>query len=372
MLSRHLYRIDEVSACCKYALLKRNYRESLFWSMELCDSLMSEKVLEIMLHVWFYGGGSYLLLADLLALMEKDEITVEEILLFVGAFCCSEKDGSILYILAKGALDWEKQPDTFAMIVSGEQAAVAAIKQRKVLFAWTLLRCRWETDAWDVILSVSTPKMLNTLELLKKQMNFVWESRAAALLLVCGHGKLTPVRYYIDQALVDEWSILEGRRARRIFAIRAEACFIGTERSKMSREVSNLGEIREPLTALHGSLYWDTIAEDFSGWKPIYKQDASKEAFYELYFPDDVPDEWSLANQEKSHGRGFFIEDDMETRHTMNLYGKLPSLGLVSWTHDAIRCGLDLSLYETKQSVWAKIQLDWDLRPRKKKIVLCK
>jgi hypothetical protein len=340
--------------------------------MELCDSLMSDKLLEILLDVWFYGGGSHILLADLITLMEKDEITVEEIIPFVGAFCCSEKDVSILYLLAKGALDWEKQPDTFAFLVGGQAPLLAAIKQRKILFAWTLLRCHWETDAWDLIFSVSTPKMLDSLKLLKKQTGFIWESRAAALLLVCGHGKLTPVRYHIDQKLVDEWSSLEGRRERRIFAIRAEACFIGTKRGEMSRDTSNLGEIREPLTALHGSPYWDTIAEEFGGWKPIYKQDASKEAFYELYFPDDIPDEWSLADQEKSHGRGFFIEEDREARHRMNLYGKSPSLGLVSWTHEAIQCGIDLSLYETRQGVWAKIQSGWDLRPRNKKIMLSK
>ncbi len=28
------------------------------------------------------------------------------------------------------------------------------------------------------------------------------------------------------------------------------------------------------------------------------------EAFYAAYFPDDIPDEWSAADQQKSHGRG--------------------------------------------------------------------
>jgi len=52
------------------------------------------------------------------------------------------------------------------------------------------------------------------------------------------------------------------------------------------------------------------------------------------------------------------------------LYGTAPSLGLVSWTHDAARCGLDLSLYETRQEAWARIQTEWNFTPRPKKIVL--
>jgi hypothetical protein len=139
----------------------------------------------------------------------------------------------------------------------------------------------------------------------------------------------------------------------------------------MPRTTTNIEEIREPLTALHGSPYWDTIAAEFGGWKPIYKNDASKEAFYDLYFPDDIPDEWSAADQEKSHGRGFSVDEAVH-RQFMSLYGTAPSLGLVSLTHDAVRCGLDLSLYESKQAVWAALQKTWNFTPRPKKIVLIK
>jgi len=368
MLSRHLYRIDEVKACCYYSLLKRNYREALFWSMELCDSLCSAELLEIMMRAWFYGGASYVVLVDLIMLMKKDEISVEEILPFVGALCASEKDASVLYLLACGSADWEKQPDTFAFRMVGNSAEVEAIKQRKVLFAWTLLRCQW---SWPLILGLTTSKTRPLVELLKEQTEFVWESRAAALLLICGLGNTKAARYHVDEKLVAEWSELEGRRARRQFRIRPEACLAVTERSKMERNTTNIEEIREPLTALHGSPYWDTIAAEFGGWKPIYKNDASKEAFYDLYFPDDIPDEWSASDQEKSHGRGFLTEDN-EKRLFMSLYGTAPSLGLVSWTHDAIRCGLDLSLYETRQEAWSEAQKGWNMTPRAKKIVLVK
>ena len=59
-----------------------------------------------------------------------------------------------------------------------------------------------------------------------------------------------------------------------------------------------------------------------------------------------------------------------EKRLLMSLYGTSSSLGLVSWTHDAIRKGLDLGLYETRQEAWSAIQKSWNLTPRTKKIVL--
>lgn len=347
--------------------------------MELCDTLMSAELLEIMLRAWFYGGGSPSVLVDLLAVMKRDELGPEDILPFVGALCAGEKDASVFYLLSRGSADWMKQPDTFAFRVTGQTPEMAAIKQRKTLFAWILLRCRWSSTsegggAWSLLLSLSTPKTRPVLELLKEQTEFVWESRAAALLLVCQPKVATAPKYYVDERLVAEWSELEGRRARRQFKTRPEACLLYSERGRMPRTTTNIEEIREPLTALHGSPYWDTIAAEFGGWKPIYKNDASKEAFYDLYFPDDIPDEWSAADQEKSHGRGFSVGDDAETekRQFMSLYGTAPSLGLVSWTHDAARCDLDLALYETRQEAWATIQRGWNMVPKAKKIVLCK
>jgi hypothetical protein len=51
------------------------------------------------------------------------------------------------------------------------------------------------------------------------------------------------------------------------------------------------------------------LLADSRFWKNILKQvcltnDDSREKFYEEFFPDDIPDEWSLADQSKSHGSG--------------------------------------------------------------------
>jgi hypothetical protein len=39
-----------------------------------------------------------------------------------------------------------------------------------------------------------------------------------------------------------------------------------------------------------------------------FPDDDVYEAFMDKYFPDDIPDEWSVADQQKSHGRGCAIK----------------------------------------------------------------
>ena len=40
------------------------------------------------------------------------------------------------------------------------------------------------------------------------------------------------------------------------------------------------------------------------------KRDKDYESFMDWYFPDDIPDEWSLEDQKKSHGNGVNQSND--------------------------------------------------------------
>jgi hypothetical protein len=89
---------------------------------------------------------------------------------------------------------------------------------------------------------------------------------------------------------IGKWSALTGRRARRAFAVPVECLYGITDRGCLSQKVSTIGELR----GIHDRLVAERglIAED------------ELEAFYAYAFPDDIPDEWSLEDQEKSHGPG--------------------------------------------------------------------
>ena len=60
----------------------------------------------------------------------------------------------------------------------------------------------------------------------------------------------------------------------------------------------------ERSAALWGSEFWDEVVAERGGWQAVRSDDAVREWFYDTYFPDDIPDEWSRIDQAKSHGGG--------------------------------------------------------------------
>jgi hypothetical protein len=79
----------------------------------------------------------------------------------------------------------------------------------------------------------------------------------------------------------------------------------------MSATYTNIEELRDPLPSLlSGCTFWRQAALSAGAFynadtdQVWFPSDESLEYFYATYFPDDIPDEWSLADQQKSHGVG--------------------------------------------------------------------
>jgi hypothetical protein len=87
------------------------------------------------------------------------------------------------------------------------------------------------------------------------------------------------------QEQIGKWRALSRKRQRRLYAIPDECLYGLTKRGCMCRTETTLGE----LYTIQDILYTGT--EDI-------------DAFYARTFPDDIPDEWSLMDQRKSHGPG--------------------------------------------------------------------
>ena len=107
----------------------------------------------------------------------------------------------------------------------------------------------------------------------------------------------------------DSWTALIGRRAARQYAIPATALTPTTTRGSLSAKYTNVADVREPVGLLsEGCKFWQevlqkrgiTMVDDMV----CFPNDDVLEQFYEEFFPDDIPDEWSAADQQKSHGRG--------------------------------------------------------------------
>jgi hypothetical protein len=57
-LSRHLFRLDEVAAALRYAIVERRIEEGMFWTLELIDSEEVGTLIETLLEVWTFAIGT--------------------------------------------------------------------------------------------------------------------------------------------------------------------------------------------------------------------------------------------------------------------------------------------------------------------------
>ena len=109
----------------------------------------------------------------------------------------------------------------------------------------------------------------------------------------------------------DTWTVGVGHRVARVHAILPSALHQGTTRGVLPSAYTNVDELRDPGPALlKGCQFWRTATATAGA---VYDPDADAlrfpdddalETFYARFFPDDIPDEWSLADQQKSHGSG--------------------------------------------------------------------
>ena len=78
-----------------------------------------------------------------------------------------------------------------------------------------------------------------------------------------------------------------------------------SDRGRMKMSEDTLSEIRGDIVGTlmkKGCAYWQ---EALVGYDPD-----SPDEFYMKYFPDDIPDEWSLTKQERTHGKGSLFETE--------------------------------------------------------------
>lgn len=336
MFTRHLYEDDEVIASLHWCIRKGRTKEALFWCLELLDSEMEQHLLEELYKLWigYFGIGK---LSALLTFANLE--TQKDILSFVcGLSRLSDKtrDGSTFLLLFYGAMD-EKQPDRASgfSCLNGlfqefdcsdlEKAFANAVYQGKARLAFDLSRPLWLNprrvyEILDRIQQIKHKGLLSEhLSLFEfNETTAEWESRACAIAAVSLDKKrllesLKPLHLEIPVEIaisIQEWKERVGRRNRRVFAIPHECLYYGTKRGRLSNKETTLKRLYSVSEqTLEGCPFWTRVIEEEVPWL----DDDRKEAFFELYFPDDIPDEWSKEDQEKSHGYGCLINNETPT-----------------------------------------------------------
>lgn len=351
-LTRHLYELDEVVSAAQ-TCLRNGWPRTPFWIWELIVSEETELACATLRDAWLHHGGGYdpaalsvddwlmrtlrvaqairsargcdatTMLTRTTALPVRPDVTplprnpaaarrrAERAAAFVAALDPAED------LPRTGAADWWISLDAACRQGSRTNAVWLLQAAAPLLSAsgiWTALKtaARGGTGSAIDAMRATVQDAPQPDKQLLAQTN--------AILLLCSRGVEEreammrvptdlPIRFW--QTERDRWNAEIGRRATRIYSIPQDALHRETTRGSMSRRFTNIGDVRDPVVILlEGCKFWRDaaaaagITEDEETGAVLFPTDEELEAFYEEHFPDDIPDEWSDADQGKSHGRG--------------------------------------------------------------------
>jgi hypothetical protein len=312
-LTRHLYAEDEVVAALQSCILRGRPVEAAFWCEELLYSEMIEPLLQALREIWLYGFGIGALswYQRFQKISIQEELEVDEIIALVVGLCRLGMKGrrDITYLILAGS-PAEAEQANYSIAPKGLQGVdayfVACIEQGRTISAWRALGSigalriaaqhkHGESGLAACDLLVEHPALTVAALCLPK-------GELAARLAEPLPGTLSEV----EQARAD-WEPLIGRRARRRYCIPSECLYWLTHRGRKTVYESSEKVLRGSLERpekLWGSIYWDSVADALGGWEAVRGDPEVRMTFYDEHFPDDIPDEWSLAEREKSHGFG--------------------------------------------------------------------
>jgi hypothetical protein len=195
------------------------------------------------------------------------------------------------------------------------EGVLDCLKRGKLNEAWLLGRAMSIDEQWELLTEYASELgRSEALSALKELRPSSYENLAAGYVLVSLDeitwiSSQTPIENIIVKEVkeaIDDWQSETSMRKRRAIKPRSEALLYITERSKQTPYVSSEPDIQyELINTLKASEYWSCILEHYmTDGLCRWKSDDHLESFYETYFPDDIPDEWSLQSREMSHGRG--------------------------------------------------------------------
>jgi hypothetical protein len=369
-LTLHLYIYEEVLASLQWAIIHHNSKEAIFWGLELYDSSLMDDVFESLLEMWaqHLGFGKHCLavLYNMIQLKECADLDREMWInsLYIWSNIRS-MDPTSFQLLVRGSTipsNWDLNFSHQCEYKSLDEAITNCLLRHKVTEAWLIGRALPVTGQWHILENIC--KALDRLEVFKTlqglQIGDHVKLSICYVLATLSHIRLiesfvVPILCGIPEEIVeaiDDWDSEQSVRKRREYKVRPEA-LVDCSRVLLHIDESNLVSIQDGLErALMASPCWQVILEDYMDPDNTgqWKSDVYKEMFYDTYFPctlDDIPDEWSMKDKEKSHGRGF---------------GKTVQVASRQYINNMLRNKGCLGVYSPIQNVndYASLSLEWD------------
>lgn len=338
-LTKHYYVVDEVKAALAYACKERKQEEAYFWCRELVVSHMCHQARETLLDTWFWTYGpcrlfwlTNIMLADLnklprvAQLLASYEKEAQDSSLFVILKETKEQPDRVIGWGGGPALDVASLSSYFLAAASEHKAACAWWAASKLGIDTTLdlaIKLRPDRVWWlRWVASVDAIGYDNAIHCLIACIASMWDS--------LWENSIKPIS--VPKDIVPK--VHKGPREAREYSIPAICLYGITERGKMKQSETTLNRIRSIENNLIGP-YWNTMLKEAKATrgadgKIVWISEDSMEEFYEKHFSDDIPDEWPLADQLKSHGTGVLGETEHLCQEKL-LRIKLPRRQRLCW-----------------------------------------
>jgi hypothetical protein len=366
-LSRHFYSLDEVQAALLYTTSCNNTSQALFWCQEMLLSGCIGETISTLFHSWLWNTGPMRLqwLVDAWKTLASTELSEDDILLAtyrLSSIHNSLRDNSLWNILVLTAQKPNEIPDTVTRKIPyvipsedpKEMYFVQAMFQGKAQSAWWITQFidserTWILLDWFVenIKSKFKEQYKICLEALKgydqllgyKSDEYDVITKCAAVIMMCINSDIQEESFkplsLIDKTnsqTLNELNESIGRRDRRVYQIPKGSLYGTTVRGRSKWSQNNFTQLNNIEKYLVGCPFWDEVLEDYADITDQseikWRSENKMEEFYEKYFPDDIPDEWSKKDKEKSHGDGILGPTDKPTiwKYSRNFISGMPQL----------------------------------------------
>jgi len=385
MITRHFYKQDEVLAALVFCICTNRPHEAVFWAQELIDSNLILECFQTLVVSWtkLKSIGGLAWFTSAMASWDSGELDEEKVILLTYQLaCCFVRDASPLVLLVLSLKKYHKVPERLRTKAVGWEALFrAAVAERKVAFAWLLLRIEWMDHpeaVWDLLESLSPQvKVLRAAEKVEFLEGMEWVLRAIAVASLFPHPTST-LREVVAPDIEKsrrEWAAAMGGKVRRDYAIPRDCLYGITERGRMVNTESSVNELGDLLEQMEIAPYW---SEALGGRAFVDLSIEEQLEFTELYFPDGHPVTWLTAEKEKSHGYGALRPgEEIETVKYWRTWIRREKSLLIWKGVDQIYAGLEGKkgplnygeLYAEALPSWREEMSTWCLEPAKKVLV---
>lgn len=359
-LSRHFYRLDEVRSALRDCIVNRRVDKGLFWTQELLDSGEDDYLFETLLEIWAFavGPAKFRWVVDAADVGRTDLLMLSLQLLRLPR---DAADGSLLGVALQAYEDCRRSAKlpfpagTFREAVSKGNVRTAAA-------AWLQLEAGAAAAVLGEQCALAPANRALVLEALGAWATWVptqltrpiWSTLSAmmAIMTLCMTeaqwvASTGPYRSLSDDTsayiagLLGDWRGLLGRRERRVYEIPRDCLKWDTARGRMRWADNTTEELWRIWEVLEGTHCWDDLAVA-TGYAWSGYDTAGWEEFLDAAFPDDWPEEWSVEDQQFSHGVGSL--SPTERLYRPQWLGRwLPQVAVCceGWSVDSIRRRVD-------------------------------